>query len=668
MIARLAVVFALLAGVLANGNPLLGQTWIAGNGNWNDSTNWSTGNVPGSASSVFINSNASNVIVSANGNILVTNLTIDAGDQLTFSGGPGVSGFSFQSTGGLTNNGLIHLRNGGSPTTGAIFALAGTNHTNGGTILVGDGNILDTSFIYLSANATLTGGGTVMLNGSNTGIFTLADGGGLKVLTIGNQTIAGFGQLGGNNIGIINQAAGLVDANSSGNVLLVNPDITNGMVNQGTMQASLGGILEVSGTSSGGFNNAGGVIRAQAGSEVRFGGLFGEFGKYVTGGVVESLGTGLLRTKANTITSFSNLTINGNMIVQNGGVSTTLGLAGTINNTGDIFVNSGVDALVSIQGDTMITGGGSITLGGSGAGIGRQQNLPVLTIASQTIQGVGAFGQNQLGIVNQSSGLIHANVNGGVLTLDHRGTDQLINQGRLQSSNGGILRITDTFTNDGKMITSGATSLIDVDAVLVNSASGEISGSGELEVSTLLTNNGRIAPGNSAGALLIDLVGTGLVDFNASSELEIELASSVLFDTLTISGLASLDGTLNVSLLGGYLPGNADVFQFLTAGNATGGPTPLGVFANVANGGDPADSRRRGFLHGQLSDDRLGQPRPALKFHGGHPGTGDSRAGRDWPRGVTAGPPPESGPVSQPRSGRTGWPQLVGGPTGFAFD
>ncbi len=591
---RLTVFFGLLAGILISYSPVSAQpTWTGGNGFWNDASNWSTGFVPSSGSNVFINSNASNVVVTANGNISITSLTLDAGDQLNYFGGFGVSGFSLQSTGGLTNNGLIHLRNGGSPTTGALFQLSGT-HTNSGNILVGDGIAGDTSIIYVRGNTTLTGGGTVTLSGINNGIYTMADGGGLKVLTIANQSIDGLGQLGGNNIGIVNQAGGLIDANSSGNVLVVDPGTTTGMVNQGIMRASGGGILELSGFGGGGFNNVGGVIRAQAGSEVRFGLLTGEFGEFVSGGVVESQGTGVLRAKGNINTSFKDLTINGNMIVDTG--TTTLGLSGSINNTGNIFVNPGVATLVSIQGDTTLTGGGSITLGGTGAAIGRSQNLPVLTLANQTIQGHGAFGQNQLGIINQASGMIDANVAGGVLTLDHRVNSQLVNQGTLRASNGGTLLITDSFSNDGVMTTNGANSLIDVNAALINNALGSIRGSGELEVTSLLTNDGLIAPGNSAGALAIDLGGTGLVDFSASSALEIELASSALFDTLSINGLASLDGNLNISLLGGYVPVNSDLFQFLTASNATGGPTSFGTFANVANGGTLLTAGGEGFF------------------------------------------------------------------------
>lgn len=93
MLARLSIVFGLLAAILSINGPVSGQsTWIGPTGGqWSTNSNWSPGGPPGP--NVFINSDPSNVIVNLDVNAGVTNLTIDAGDQLvTFAGR--VFGFS----------------------------------------------------------------------------------------------------------------------------------------------------------------------------------------------------------------------------------------------------------------------------------------------------------------------------------------------------------------------------------------------------------------------------------------------------------------------------------------------------------------------------------------------------------------------------------------------
>ena len=84
-------------------------------------------------------------------------------------------------------------------------------------------------------------------------------------------------------------------------------------------------------------------------------------------------------------------------------------------------------------------------------------------------------------------------------------------------------------------------------------------------VNVLVDNSGRLAIGNSPGQA------TGF-DYRqtATGTLEIELEGTGLtqFDRLTLTGLAELAGTLDVSLLGGFTPSLGDTFSVLTA---TGG-------------------------------------------------------------------------------------------------
>ena len=77
-----------------------------------------------------------------------------------------------------------------------------------------------------------------------------------------------------------------------------------------------------------------------------------------------------------------------------------------------------------------------------------------------------------------------------------------------------------------------------------------------------VTNYGSVAPGSSAGLLTID----GDYAQRTEGRLQIELGGTTPgggYDVLRITGLASLDGTLDVTLLDGYLPQAGDMFDLL---------------------------------------------------------------------------------------------------------
>jgi hypothetical protein len=106
---------------------------------------------------------------------------------------------------------------------------------------------------------------------------------------------------------------------------------------------------------------------------------------------------------------------------------------------------------------------------------------------------------------------------------------------------------------------------------------------GTLHVGTfgldLVQNGGTLAPGTSIGTTHV------LGDYTQNAGvLEIEfqspgLVAGVDYDVLEVAGLAMLDGTLVLSLLGGYQPEIGSVFDVLTADGITFGPN----FALVAD-------------------------------------------------------------------------------------
>src|SRR6202022_4882353 len=133
---------------------------------------------------------------------------------------------------------------------GTTTRVTGTITNNGSFTLNSSGNYTD---LFLNGDVTWTGSGTLNLKNAarilGSGILT-------NKSTIQGETSNalpyGFGT---DQIGIVNDTTGLIDANVSGLVLNVDPNAANGLVNNGVMRASNGGILLLTGNGGGGFTN-----------------------------------------------------------------------------------------------------------------------------------------------------------------------------------------------------------------------------------------------------------------------------------------------------------------------------------------------------------------------------------------------------------------------------
>jgi T5SS/PEP-CTERM-associated repeat protein len=92
--------------------------------------------------------------------------------------------------------------------------------------------------------------------------------------------------------------------------------------------------------------------------------------------------------------------------------------------------------------------------------------------------------------------------------------------------------------------------------VFVNT-NGTLNGDGRIIGSILV--EGVVAPGTSPGKLHI----TGQYGHNPTGRLQIEIASPTSFDGLDVLGSIALDGSLEVSLIGGYVPVGNKSFDIL---------------------------------------------------------------------------------------------------------
>ena len=98
-------------------------------------------------------------------------------------------------------------------------------------------------------------------------------------------------------------------------------------------------------------------------------------------------------------------------------------------------------------------------------------------------------------------------------------------------------------------------------------AGGRLEGSGAIGAD--VTSSATVAPGLSAGLLQLD---PGAYTQTTAGTLELEIGGVALasFDRLTTTGAASLNGTLKVSLIGGFTPSPGDSFEVLTFQSRTG--------------------------------------------------------------------------------------------------
>jgi len=108
-----------------------------------------------------------------------------------------------------------------------------------------------------------------------------------------------------------------------------------------------------------------------------------------------------------------------------------------------------------------------------------------------------------------------------------------------------------------------------------NISSGEtFSGTGTIESN--VTNAGTVSPGNSAGSITVQ----GDYTQSADGILDIELGGTTAgtqYDQLTVTGTATMAGTLNVSLIDGFIPQVGDSFSILPYGTRSGGFSTLNV-------------------------------------------------------------------------------------------
>jgi hypothetical protein len=400
----------------------------------------------------------------------------------------------------VSNEGLLEINN------GQALSVSGTLSNSG--MLDLDGASSATVLRFLG-DLSLNGGGFVLLGSQNDQVTASSSS---HRLTNVDNTIVGQGQLGMNVLEIRNES--LIHASAPSSMLTVDPGI-GGLANLDTMRASGGGILRLS---DGTFSNSGvGVIEAQNSSRVEM------LTANVSGGTLQTSGSGVIRVaSSNLLNGLSNTGLvevvgSGNRLqnVDNSGTiqilnAQTLTLQGGLTNSGGVEVtSSGFPTELTIDGNSSMDGGGSITLAGPAAAIVGQASSNRLTNVNNTITGEGKLGDGQMLLTN--SGLIDASTPGGTLVVDLTAGSN-VHHGTMRASGGGTLMILSNLTGLGDWQAAGGK--IQLNSVNVTTQGDiAVSAGGELELndasisgSSLTVDAGGIIDINSTVTLVGDLI------------------------------------------------------------------------------------------------------------------------------------------------------------------
>jgi len=202
---------------------------------------------------------------------------------------------------------------------------------------------------------------------------------------------------------------------------------------------------------------------------------------------------------------------------------------GQVLSDGEIALENLLGALsttLSVDGPVTFSGGGTVRLGGMGTRIvGNQAFNPDSTviIENHTIEGVGALGADSTSIHVHPLGVVDANVALAELEIDPGDSNNVVNQGIIRASNGGLLRIKETgINNTDGTISAGNGSVVELQEVAIfggeMTGSGVIRGIGTVTLEEPIANRGNYVVGNGAITFLDgNLINEGLVTLTAGN-------------------------------------------------------------------------------------------------------------------------------------------------------
>ena len=345
-----------------------------------------------------VNNGTHGLVSAAGGNVFLQGATLQGG-TLSSTGAAAIVVQGSQ-TGTLdgtahkvTNTGTVDVQN-----QGTLSVL--NSIVNDSLIALQSGNQTTTMLLY-SSTVTLTGAGTITMT-DNGGNF-IQGAAATDVLDNVNNLIEGSGHLGNASMGLINGAAGVIDASNASNRLFLNT---------GSNIASNSGLIEDTGNAglqiqSAVNNGATGTVEANGASATVY-----LDGGTIAGGTLVTANGGLFRVEGGntgTLDGSTNAVLNlGNFDLNN---QATLTLLGLIENQGVITLgssNQNTDLIIDTSTVTL-NGGGTLSLSNNGGNrIYGAVATNVLDNFNNTITGGGQLGVAQLTLINGAAGIIDA--------------------------------------------------------------------------------------------------------------------------------------------------------------------------------------------------------------------------------------------------------------------
>ena len=270
------------------------------------------------------------------------------------------------------------------------------------------------------------------------------------------------------------------------------------------------------------------------------------------------------------------------LVVPNAGDTLTILPGVTVQGSSGVVGSSG-GGLIANQGTIAAQGGGSLTVqgftnftggtltGGTWEAVGgstlRLLGANVVTDAATIVlDGVGSQLDSDSNSTNALAGLTAITASGGLSLQNGAGLSAsgVSNAGAVTIGTGS------SFPVAGYTQTGGSTTLQggSLGATTLSIQGGTSSGSGT--VNGNLTNAAQVSPGSSSpGVLTIN----GNYTQTAAGALSLKVGGATAgtqFDQLNITGTASLNGTLNVSLIDGFGPSAEESFDVLNFASSTG--------------------------------------------------------------------------------------------------
>jgi hypothetical protein len=478
--------------------------------------------------------------------------------------------------------GTLMLSGGGQLASGAGFS-AGSAAAAGGELRLSDG-----TFVALAGSTvTVAGSGTLTVGylAGSTGQLAVRSGATLSGSAAGTLSVSG-----GTLVDDVNATVGNLSLSSTGTIggvgrLAVSTSFSwfgGTMTGVGTTAVLAGATFSIGGSPSYGSTLAGGRTLSNAGTGQWSGGVSAAADSSSVGVVVTNLAGGLI--------DFGD---NGYLFAGSGtGVPPVFHNAGTLRKstgTGTAGIGVALDSSGSVQALS-----GTLSFSGAFANFanhtltgGSYLIVATLQFAGADVRTVAANivvdGPNAR-LIDLSSGDGLAGLAGiaagGVLTVQHGAS--VAAAGGFSNAGAVVIAASSTFSVAGAYTQTGGSTTL---------SGGTFTANGGVTLSGGLLTGFGVITGNVTNAAEIDIgtataVGTLTITGNytqtGAGTLAIKVggpSAGTGFDVLTVSGQATLDGTLRVTLINGFTPGTGNRFRFLTA-QAT-----AGAFATLAGDG-----------------------------------------------------------------------------------